>query len=260
MPGPLTTRIQKIFDEPSASGYNDSYKLHASTSCSPPSGSFCVKDGVNGINGQVSAPGVSTPSLACHGKTASAAECESACAQDRNCIAFTWVSPSFGQAPWRNLCYLRHGGTSATSKAAGIVTGLRGACGGAPSCANFVTTSADCFRAAAGLPALANFSLTTHEVASGSIPPGCTITAGEMSAKVVFNSNNVSEACCAVNASSSLTGSATALESDVSLRLSVRGAEGKISITMTGLCDNNSCHVCAWLFFFDSRINTWVQP
>ena len=120
------------------------------------------------------------------------------------------------------------------TKQSGIVTGWRGACE-STACDHVVTSAKDCFSAAADLSALENFSMTTHEVTSDSTPPGCTVIAGEKSAKVFFNSNNVSKACCGVSASSTLSGTATTLESSVGLLLSVRGAEGKVSITMTGL-------------------------
>ena len=232
--GPITSRIKKFFDAPSASGFNDSYRLQAFATCTPPSRpAFCVKDGVNGINGQVSSPGISTPTLLYQGKTASAAECETACAQSSKCTAFTWISPSFSQSVWHNMCYLRIGGTSQMTKLSGIVTGWRGACE-STSCDHVVTSAKDCFSAATELPALANFSMTTHEVASDSTPPGCTVIAGEKSAKIFFNSNNVSKACCGVSATSTLSGTARTLQGSVGLQLSVRGAEGKVFITITG--------------------------
>lgn len=112
---PLTDRIQRTVD--GAAGFNDSYQVVGFEGCGagpgpnppgPDPPAFCVKNAVNGISGDVPKPGTSTANLVCHGKTTTALICEAACAADRKCSSFTWVSPAFADDLWREYCYLRH--------------------------------------------------------------------------------------------------------------------------------------------------------
>ena len=246
---PLTSRIQKNFGEGSA-GFNDSFAAQAFSSCpsgapsgKPAGAAFCVKQGVNGISGAVKQPGAGSPGLAYAGKLPSAAACEAACLNSTSCTVFTWVSPAF-KGGWQNMCYLRSSGTASSAAETGIVTGWKTGVVGAPAicdapatvpqCKYTVADAAACIAAAKALPGIASLGkLTTHQVDSSTLPPGCSVAA---SGQVVFNSNASSTACCGVGPTTDLMGTQT-LNGNVTLGLAVTGSNSTTTITLTGPAD-----------------------
>eukprot|EP00039_Didymoeca_costata_P007144 m.96763 g.96763 ORF g.96763 m.96763 type:complete len:478 (-) comp13558_c0_seq3:1265-2698(-) len=187
---PLTTRIKKLFD--GSPDFNDTYSLET-FKCSktdPTNSSFCVQNDVNGISGDVPTAGASTAELQYAGITGDATSCESICANaSSSCTGFTWISPSFSQPAWHKMCYLRKSGVMATAITAGIVTGTRGACGGAKQCPTLTASAKECFAAVASLPTITNMSIINNTVTSTDIPPGCSIVVApdESKATAIFN-------------------------------------------------------------------------
>ena len=240
---PVTTRIRKTF-EPGSAGFNDSFAAQAfSCPSSGPldTGSFCVKQGVNGISGAVTQPGANGTGVISAGKVSSASRCEAVCAAEHSCIGFTWVSPEFSQKVWQNDCYLRVSGAASEAPQSGIVTGWRlGRGGNAPagcvaaasrSCEHAVAGAAQCFSAAKALPGIPS-SLTTQELSSGSLPPGCSVAADKSGgARLIYNANFSSTACCSVGASTDLT--AVAVNTNVTVALAVSGSNSSVRITLS---------------------------
>ena len=241
---PVTTRIRKSF-EPGSYGFNDSFAAQA-FSCprSDPDSqsSFCVKQGVNGISGAVTEPGANGTGVIIAGKVSSATQCEAACTAELSCIGFTWISPQFSQKVWHDDCYLRVSGTATDAKQPGIVTGWRlgrgsgagvpASCATARSCEHAVVDAAQCFSAAKALPEIPG-SVTTHELSSGEFPPGCSVAADSTGgARVIYNSNASSTACCGTSATTDLTG--VSVNTNVTMGLKVSGSNSSVQIRLSG--------------------------
>lgn len=237
---PLTTRIKKLFD--GSPDFNDTYSLET-FKCSktdPTNSSFCVQNDVNGISGDVPTAGASTAELQYAGITGDATSCESICANaSSSCTGFTWISPSFSQPAWHKMCYLRKSGVMATAITAGIVTGTRGACGGAKQCPTLTASAKECFAAVASLPTITNMSIINNTVTSTDIPPGCSIVVApdESKATAIFNENIKSSACCGVTETSDVIGLTSAADGAVSVRLNVSGAASTVTLTLSGPSD-----------------------
>ena len=238
---PLTNRVRRKVD--GAEGFNDTYTAMGFPGCGP-APPFCVEDAVNGINGDVATPGQNSSSVVYSGTAPTAIACEARCAADAKCVSFTWISPAFGQKAWSLQCYLRHAGRTETTATAGITTGWKGSCPGAApsragSCKTAVPTAADCFGAAAKLPGLENAAIVTREASDNSAPAGCSVSADatNATARVVFNSNAGSTACCELSAATDVVGVATALGGKVTVELKVSGVASTVEITLSGPAD-----------------------
>eukprot|EP01079_Euglenida_sp_SAG-EU17-18_P002443 gene2443-3214_t len=243
---PLTSRITKTF-ESGSDGFHDGIVAQA-FACPHDSDSFCVRQGVNGINGQVPSPGAPGAGLYYLGKVPSADSCEQACANSTACMAFTWVSPSFGQG-WQNMCYLVYSGKASNVAQAGIVTGWKSGAAGAPAdcvlshrqCQHAVANSTTCFAAAGALPGLLALAsnITMRQVTSAGLPPGCSVVVDTArAAQLIWNINASSDACSAVNNRTDLIGRQTLFSSNtsagVTLDLVAQGSNHTATITLHG--------------------------
>lgn len=243
---PVTTRIRKTF-EPGSTGFDNSFAAQA-VKCQEPArkASFCVKQGVNGIAGAVvGGAGSNGKGVISAGKMPTAAQCETTCAPSPNCTGFTWISPAFSQKDWHNDCYLRVSGAAAQTAQAGIVTGWRMGHGSGPSiptscisagghstCEHAVAGATQCFSAARALPGMPA-NITTHEVSSALLPPGCSVAADNTGgARLIYNANTTSEACCGVGSTTDLTGVST--NANITVGLVVSGSNSSVQITLRG--------------------------
>lgn len=252
---PLTTRIQKLFD--GSPDFNDTASLQAFDSCPSgnptptpsPTNSFCVAQNVNGISGDVSTPGINTSTLVYAGKVPTSTACESICQSlSAKCTGFTWISPSFSQAAWRQMCYIRTGGVMQTSPQQGIVTGVRrgapgqdGLCPAAPRCAHNMTSAIQCFDFAASIVNKfvgdINVSVVNNKTVSKAdgTPPGCSLAQSDIGhITVTFNSNQSSVGCCSANSESDMHGVLSILDGHVLVKVNISGSTNTVDMQITG--------------------------